>query len=116
MLCKVSGFHGSPTPSELCGYFIGVAQLAAVLLWSHSKARGDVCCVVSVLPSRKAEACARPASAGDPDLACPLGYGIPVDSPAFFSWGEPSVLHPRLARTKPSRERAACDAPFAGEA
>jgi len=42
---------------------------------------------------------------------CP-GHGIPVDS-----LGEPSVLHPLLARTKPNGERAGCDAPFfAGEA
>lgn len=70
-----------------CGYFIGVVQLAAVLFWSCGKAWEDVCCVVSMLPSQKAEAYLGPASArsGETDLACPLGMGFLL-IPPFSPW------------------------------
>lgn len=103
-----------PSPSELRGYFIGVAQLAAVLFWSRGKAWGGVCCAASMLPSHKAEEHLGPARAGSGDFSCPLGTGFLTIG--ILSLGEPSVLHPLLAQTKPNREGAACDAPFAGKA
>lgn len=103
-LHKVSGFHESLSPSELCGYFTGVAQLAAVLLWSHGRAWEDVCCVVSVLPSHKAEAYLGPASArsGELDLACPMGFLL---IPWRFPLGR--AIHPApSARSNQAKRRA----------
>lgn len=105
MLHKVSGFHGSPSASELCGYFIGVVQLAAVLFWSHGKAWEDVCFVVSMLPSHKAEAYLGLAStrSGEPDLACLLGMGFLL-IPRHFLLGR--AVHPApLACSNQAKQR-----------